>query len=404
MNRIKTYIAVALLLVGCAACSEWTSIEAYRPTDLMQNNRTPEHYERIRAYRESDHQICFGYFAGWNGADVVNMQLSLMGLPDSLDMVSLWGCWCDLNDSQKRDLKKAQELKGLKCLAVFIVANIGDQCTPAWIGETLASQGSVMVEGRSYTDETEARMAFWGLKPRRAYSSDAEEQDAALKAVDRYADAICDTIAKYNLDGFDFDYEYGYAGGYGNLVGERGSLSGSSAHIYHERTLRFVERLRSGIDAVGAERGKKMVLMIDGAPEYVNPQAGQYFDWIATQAYTGGDRSGSDAMMDRRFNSAVANFAKAGIPAEWVAARYILLETFENGLAQTDGGPWRDRYGNESMRSVEGMARWTPMINGVPVRKGGFGAYHIEYGYEVSGESRTYPGIRRAIRIMNPQI
>lgn len=28
-----------------------------------------------------------------------------------------------------------------------------------------------------------------------------------------------------------------------------------------------------------------------------------------------------------------------------------------------------------SMRSVEGMARWTPLIDGVPVRKGGWGAY-----------------------------
>lgn len=404
MNRIKTYILAALLLGGAMACSKWTAVEPYNPTDLTKNNKTPEYYEQIRAYRESDHQISFGYFAGWNGADVVNMQLSLMGLPDSLDMVSLWGCWCNLNDSQKRDLKKAQELKGMKCLAVFIVANIGDQCTPSWIAETLASEGSVTVGGTSYTDEKEARMAFWGLKPKRTYGSAEAEQADALKAVEKYADAICDTIVKYNLDGFDFDYEYGYAGGHGNLVGERGSLSGSSARYYHERTLRFVERIRSRIDAYGAEAGKKMVLMIDGAPEYINPETGKYFDWIATQAYTGGDRSGSDAMMDRRFNAAAANFAKAGLPAEWVAKRYVLLETFENGLYETDGGPWKDRYGNESMRSVEGMARWTPMVNGVPMRKGGFGAYHIEYGYEIPGESMTYPGIRRAIKIMNPQI
>ena len=68
------------------------------------------------------------------------------------------------------------------------------------------------------------------------------------------------------------------------------------------------------------------------------------------------------------------------LSAEWIAERYILLENFENGLAESCGGPWRDRYGNTSMRSVEGMARWTPLIDGVPVRKGGWGAYKRKKG------------------------
>lgn len=74
-----------------------------------------------------------------------------------------------------------------------------------------------------------------------------------------------------------------------------------------------------------------------------------------------------------------ANFMNS-LSAEWIAERYILLENFENGLAESCGGPWRDRYGNTSMRSVEGMARWTPLIDGVPVRKGGWGAYKRKKG------------------------
>lgn len=404
MKSLRTYIIAAAALLCAAACSKWTSIEPYRPTDLTANIKTEAYYEALRAYRESDHQICFGYYSGWNGADVVNMKLSLMGLPDSLDMVSLWGCWCNLGDSQKRDLEKAQRLKGMKCLAVFIVASIGDQCTPTWIARTIGESGSVTIDGVSYTDTDEARMAYWGLKPESAYPSVEAQQADALLAVDKYADAICDTIAKYNLDGFDFDYEYGYAGGYGNLVGERGTLSGSKAWIYNERSLRFVQRMRSNLDRIGQEKGKKMILMIDGAPESITPEAGQHFDYIATQAYSGGGRSGSDAMMDVRFEASVANFAKAGLSAEWVAERYLLLENFENGLAETGGGTWKDRYGNTSMRSVEGMARWTPMIDGIPVRKGGWGAYHIEYGYEIPGMDGTYPYVRKAIEIMNPVI
>ena len=402
--RKLLYISAALASALAFSCSKWTEVEPYRPADLTHNGKTPEYYARLRAYRNSDHQICFGYYSGWNGEDVVNMKLSLMGLPDSLDMVSLWGCWCNLNDSQKRDLKKAQDLKGLKALAVFIVASIGDQCTPDWVSKAVSENGSVVIDGVSYTDSDEARMAFWGLKPSSAYSSTDAEQEDALRAVEKYADAICDTIAKYNLDGFDFDYEYGYGGGHGNLVGTSGSLSGSSAYIYNERSLRFVQRLRENLDRIGEEKGKKMILMIDGAPESIVPEAGQHFDYIATQAYSGGGRSGSDAMMDVRFKASVTNFAKAGLSAEWIAERYILLEIFENGLAESCGGPWRDRYGNTSMRSVEGMARWTPLIDGVPVRKGGWGAYHIEYGYEISGRSGTYPEVRKAIRIMNPPI
>ncbi|MGM9753562.1 MAG: glycoside hydrolase family 18 [Candidatus Cryptobacteroides sp.] len=398
MRGIETKICcIAAAALLCLSCSDWTKVEAYRPEDLTQNNKTEEYYSQIRKYRESDHQICFGYYSGWNGEDVVNMKLSLMGLPDSLDMVSLWGCWCNLNDSQKRDLKKAQELKGLKCLAVFIVASIGDQCTPAWISTTLSKEGSVEVNGVSYTDDTEARMAFWGLLPSRNYASIDEEQAAAIAAVEKYADAICDTIAKYNLDGFDFDYEYGYGGGYGNLVGERGSLSSANAYIYNDRSYAFVKRLRENL-------GPDKILMIDGAPESIDPRTGEFFDYFATQAYSTGSGSGSDAAMDQRFNASVKNFAKAGLSAEYIANRYLLLENFEQGLAATNGGDWRDRYGNTSMRSVEGMARWTPLVNNIPVRKGGFGAYHIEYGYEIPGESTTYPGIRQAIRIMNPPI
>lgn len=404
MKYIRPYIIAAALAAGASGCSKWTQIEPYAPTDLTSNDKTEEYYRNIRAYRESDHQVSFGYYAGWNGDNVVNMKLSLMGLPDSLDMVSLWGCWCNLNEPQKRDLKKAQDLKGLKALAVFIVASIGDQCTPSWISHTINSGSPVTIDGDVYTDENEARMAYWGLKPSSAYATFADEQAAAVRATEKYADAICDTIAKYNLDGFDFDYEYGYTGGHGNLVGEPGSLSGSNAYIYNERSLAFVKRMRERLDAIGREHGKKMILMIDGAPESITPEAGQYFDWFATQAYTGGGRSGSDAAMDSRFKSAADNFARAGLSAEYVASRYILLETFEDGLAATNGGPWRDRYGNTSMRSIEGMARWTPVVNGFPVRKGGFGAYHIEYGYEIPGESTTYPGIRQAIRIMNPPI
>ena len=53
----------------------------------------------------------------------------------------------------------------------------------------------------------------------------------------------------------------------------------------------------------------------------------------------------------------------------------IMTENFEAVDAAMDGGyPYTDRYGN-SMKSLEGMARWQPK-NGF--RKGGVGSYHME--------------------------
>ena len=44
-----------------------------------------------------------------------------------------------------------------------------------------------------------------------------------------------------------------------------------------------------------------------------------------------------------------------------VAKKYIVTENFES-FAQDGGVAFTDRYGNK-MQSLEGMARWTPIID-----------------------------------------
>ena len=81
---------------------------------------------------------------------------------------------------------------------------------------------------------------------------------------------------------------------------------------------------------------------------------------------------------------------------EVITRSAIMTENFEATDAAMDGGyPYTDRYGN-SMKSLEGMARWQPR-NGF--RKGGVGTYHMEAEF---GTSPEYKNIRRAIQIMNP--
>ena len=86
---------------------------------------------------------------------------------------------------------------------------------------------------------------------------------------------------------------------------------------------------------------------------------------------------------------------------EEVAKKYIVTENFEN-YALSGGVSFTDRNGNE-MRSLEGMARWQPIINGKKVQKGGIGTYHMEYEY-MAGKQPSYPALRKGIQIMNPAI
>ena len=48
------------------------------------------------------------------------------------------------------------------------------------------------------------------------------------------------------------------------------------------------------------------------------------------------------------------------------------------------------------------MARWSPMVNDKPVRKGGVGTYHMEYDYPTTPVDYKY--LREAIGIMNPAV
>ena len=53
-------------------------------------------------------------------------------------------------------------------------------------------------------------------------------------------------------------------------------------------------------------------------------------------------------------------------------------------------------------RSVIAYALWNPTINGVTYRKGGLGTFHMEYEYDKEGTINTYPCLRAAIQLQNP--
>ena len=128
-RNIKAICLALLALAGMSSCSDWTDTEIKDPTDLTTTNRDAAYYQRLKAYKASDHAVAFGWFGNWtgNGAKLENC---LMGLPDSVDFVSIWGNFKNISQDQKDDLRQVQQLKGTKALICFIVMDIGDQITP----------------------------------------------------------------------------------------------------------------------------------------------------------------------------------------------------------------------------------------------------------------------------------
>ena len=105
----KRYYIYALLLSLAApfvaSCSDWTETEA---ESFPEEITSEEYYAALRAYKQTDHQVAFGWYSGWN-AEGAFMKTSLAGIPDSMDIVSIWDNGLDLSDAQKRDMQFVQQ-------------------------------------------------------------------------------------------------------------------------------------------------------------------------------------------------------------------------------------------------------------------------------------------------------
>ena len=179
MKGLKTiFLAAAVLLAAPAlvtSCSDWTDPE---PNDFYKG-QTAGYKENLKDYFASPHKLTFGWFGSWTAAAKGNQ---LIGLPDSVDFVSLWLCWGNLTPAQQADLQAFQE-RGSRAVLCWLATNIGENITPGYSG----------------VPPIEAAEEFWGFKD--------GDLPSMVEAAKKYADAIADTCDKYNIDGFDMDIE-----------------------------------------------------------------------------------------------------------------------------------------------------------------------------------------------------
>lgn len=317
---MKKYLLYTLaLLMGSSvffACED--DIE---PRDVQIHIDDPEaYYENLRAYRNTEHYIAFGWFGNWSAAGS-SMVTRLANVPDSMDIISIWGDY-RCTPEMMADMEYVRRVKGMKVIFTIFAHEI-----PA-------------------------------------------EYEVTKEGIEQYASDLCDTVAKYNYDGLDLDYEPGF-GGQGPLVSGPGHKDNMEI---------FVRKLA---EQLGPKSGTGKLLTIDGVPFHLNEGLSELFDYGIVQAYS----SSGDNDLQNRFDNAWDN--------GWKPEQYIFTENFESHWS-TGGTHYRDKYGN-TMPSLLGMARFNPTQG----RKAGVGTYHMEYEYLALP---NYKYLRQAIQIMNPAV
>lgn len=123
--KIMKYI-MPLLLIACMFASCDTDVE--NATVVAPTTYGPQYYKNLRDYKKSDHAIAWGWFADYTQS--TSLATRFLGLPDSLDICSLWG-GIPSDDSTHvdthylpevyREMKYIQEVKGTRLVVPTII-------------------------------------------------------------------------------------------------------------------------------------------------------------------------------------------------------------------------------------------------------------------------------------------
>ncbi|MDE5955317.1 MAG: hypothetical protein K2G80_02320, partial [Bacteroidales bacterium] len=341
------------------------------------------YYEALRAYKKSDHSICYLWFADYGVP--TSPAYRFAGIPDSVDVVSLWGGIPKEGTLDRKEMYEMREKKGTKIVSVKIIRLAHTTYLPSWALEIQVPAYMNGFDGqKGYNDtyketyearieagdtemiaaaaaESAARMAGtraliadMNANPSRTLKEGSTEENPEYEYPEwcvYAAGSLLKEIWDNDLDGYDLDYEP-----------EGDALSG-------EKMRTFLQYLAQYIGP--ASPNPDMILAVDGnQPPSGTEELCTY--WIA-QSY--GQRL-SDG-----------NFNRSG----WKNSQLIFTENI---------GDYWSTGGN-----MEQQAAFQPSTGG---RKGGFGAFHGQRDYNTtdSGADKETPygHLRRAIQLQNPAV
>lgn len=224
LRTIGLMFGVVMLL---QSCEDWTETEANVIQDLNGTPKSAEYYENLRAYKKSDHQVAFGWFGFWNGGTSTSARGALRSVPDSMDIVSIWGEKYNLSQTHIDDMRYVQEVYGTRVTFTLFSHNMSN-----------------LFKG--------------GECP---FENVAEDIPAAAKA-------LSDSIFKYGYDGIDFDHECSY----GDLFYNKDNMT------------TLLREMRKNL-------GPDKLIMVDGHISYITEEGWQYANYAISQAYSTGSPS-----------------------------------------------------------------------------------------------------------------
>lgn len=245
--KIMKYI-MPLLLIACMFASCDNDVE--NATVVAPTTYGPQYYKNLRDYKKSDHSIAWGWFADYTQS--TSLATRFLGLPDSLDICSLWG-GIPSDDSTHvdthylpevyREMKYVQEVKGTKLVVPTII-------------------------------RIRTRPEF--------YDSIWVKQSDPQAAMRAYAQDLLRPIFENGLDGIDMDYEP-----------EGDPLSGGNLDYFVEYVGQFVGPMASPDntftypDGFTIKGNPNMLLCIDYYGSAPGSNTNKYTNWYVNQTYGG---------------------------------------------------------------------------------------------------------------------
>lgn len=245
--KIMKYI-MPLLLIACMFVSCDTDVE--NATVVAPTTYGPQYYKNLRDYKKSDHAIAWGWFADYTQS--TSLATRFLGLPDSLDICSLWG-GIPSDDSTHvdthylpevyREMKYVQEVKGTRLVVPTII-------------------------------RIRTRPEF--------YDSIWVKQNDPQAAMRAYAQDLLRPIFENGLDGIDMDYEP-----------EGDPLSGSNLDYFVEYVGQFVGPMASPDstftypDGYTIKGNPNMLLCIDYYGSAPSSNTNKFTNLYVNQTYGG---------------------------------------------------------------------------------------------------------------------
>ena len=245
--KIMKYI-MPLLLIACMFASCDTDVE--NATVVTPTTYGPQYYKNLRDYKKSDHSIAWGWFADYTQS--TSLATRFLGLPDSLDICSLWG-GIPSDDSTHvdthylpevyREMKYVQEVKGTRLVVPTII-------------------------------RIRTRPEF--------YDSIWVKQNDPQAAMRAYAQDLLRPIFENGLDGIDMDYEP-----------EGDPLSGGNLDYFVEYVGQFVGPMASPDstftypDGFTIKGNPNMLLCIDYYGSAPSGNTNKFTNWYVNQTYGG---------------------------------------------------------------------------------------------------------------------